>query len=131
MSNWRERLAQFMQGRYGGNDTLNKWLLGTFLILLLLSLLLESIILNILAFAVLIFSYYRIFSKSITRRSMENQKFLEIKQSVFSIFRGKKGSDTHRIYCCPKCSQKVRVPKGRGKIQITCPNCRNQFIKRS
>lgn len=135
MSNWREHLTRWMQGRYGGNDTLNKWLLGAFLILLLLSLLLQSSILNLLAIAVLGYSYFRIFSKNISRRAMENQKFLEITQPVRRFFSGKKvartQSKTHQVFTCPKCSQKVRVPKGRGKIQITCPKCQHKFIKRS
>ena len=25
----------------------------------------------------------------------------------------------------------LRVPRGRGKISITCPKCHNQFIKKS
>lgn len=135
MSNWRARLAQWMQGRYGGNDTLNKWLLGAFLILLLLSLLLQSNLLNLLAILVLVYSYFRIFSRNITKRAAENQKFLELTQPIRRFFGGKKAagqySKTHRVYACPSCGQKVRVPKGRGKIEITCPKCRTSFIKRS
>lgn len=135
MSNWRERLAQWMQGRYGGNDTLNKWLLGAFLILLLLSLLLQSSLLNLLAIVVLVYSYFRIFSRNITKRAAENQKFLELTQPIRRFFGGKKSagqhSKTHRVFACPSCGQKVRVPKGRGKIEITCPKCRTSFIKRS
>lgn len=135
MSNWRERLARWMQGRYGGNDTLNKWLLGAFLILLLLSLLLQSSLLNLLAIVVLVYSYFRIFSRNITKRAAENQKFLELTQPIRRFFSGKKSagqhSKTHRVFACPSCGQKVRVPKGRGKIEITCPKCRTSFIKRS
>ncbi|MFR6495256.1 MAG: hypothetical protein ACLUOF_01610, partial [Ruminococcus sp.] len=81
--------------------------------------------------AVLIYSYFRIFSRNIARRQAENQKFLEITAPVRSLF-GKKSADkTHRIFSCPKCGQKMRVPMGKGKIEITCPNCRNKFIKRS
>lgn len=109
MSNFRERLMQFMRGRYGGNDTLNKFLFGVFLFFLLVA----------------------IFSKNIARRQAENAKFLELTAPIRGFF-GKKSSDkTHRIFQCPQCGQKVRVPKGKGKIEITCPNCRNHFIKRS
>ena len=37
----------------------------------------------------------------------------------------------HRIFRCPNCDQRVRVPRGRGKIEITCPRCSHKFIKRS
>ncbi|MCD7981014.1 MAG: zinc-ribbon domain-containing protein [Clostridiales bacterium] len=35
----------------------------------------------------------------------------------------------YKFYMCPHCSQKVRVPKGKGRIEITCPKCRTTFIK--
>ncbi len=134
MSDWRERLSKFMEGRYGGNDTLNKWLLGAFLIFLLLAIILESGILNLLAIAALIYSYFRIFSRNISKRTAENQKFYEWTQPIRHIFtKNANGAKdrTHRIFQCPQCGQKVRVPKGRGKIQITCPKCRHEFTKRS
>ena len=135
MANWRERLTQFMQGRYGGNDTFNKALFGVFLFFLLLAIFTGrtavSTTLNLIAVAVLIYSYFRIFSRNIARRQAENQKFLKITAPVRSLF-GKKSADkTHRIFSCPKCGQKMCVPMGKGKIEITCPNCRNKFIKRS
>lgn len=126
---------QFMQGRYGGNDTLNKWLLGAFIILLLLAILLQSGLLNFLALVVLFYSYFRIFSRNASKRMEENKKFLEFKYKVTSFFKGKKSAaadrHTHRIFSCPHCGQKVRVPKGRGKICITCPKCHTEFVKRS
>ncbi|MCD8220270.1 MAG: hypothetical protein LUC50_08135 [Ruminococcus sp.] len=135
MSNWRQKLAAFMQGRYGTNDTLNKWLLGAFVVLLFLSIPLQNDFLNLLALLVLFYSYFRIFSKNIAKREHENQKFLELKARVVGFFKREKTSAanrrTHHIYRCPQCKQKVRVPKGHGTICITCPKCRNEFIKRS
>ena len=101
MANWRERLTQFMQGRYGGNDTFNKALFGVFLFFLLLAIFTGrtavSTTLNLIAVAVLIYSYFRIFSRNIARRQAENQKFLEITAPVRSLF-GKKSADkTHQI----------------------------------
>ena len=88
MENWRERLTQFMQGRYGGNDTFNKALFGVFLFFLLLAIFTGrtavSTTLNLIAIAVLIYSYFRIFSRNIARRQAENQKFLEITAPVRS-----------------------------------------------
>lgn len=136
MSNWRERLMRFMQGRYGGNDSFNKTLFGVFLLFLLTAIFTSrssaaNAICNLIAIAVLVYSYYRIFSRNIERRRAENEKFLELTALIRNCF-GKKGTDkTHRIFQCPQCGQKVRVPKGKGKIEITCPNCRNRFIKRS
>ena len=88
MSNWRERFARWFQGRYGANDTLNKWLLGAFLVILVLALLLQSNLLNLLSVLVLVYAYFRIFSRNIEKRAAENRKFLKIKSSVLSFFRG-------------------------------------------
>ncbi len=134
MSNWREKLAQLMQGRYGGNDTLNKWLLAAFLILLILAIILQSNVLNLLSIALLAYAYFRIFSRNTAKRMEENRKFVEGKQKLFDFFPGGKTSSrdhTHRVFCCPQCKQKVRVPKGHGKIAITCPKCHHKFIRRS
>lgn len=134
MKNWRERFVQMMQGRYGGNDTLNKWLFGFFFILLLFSAIFQSRLLNYLALAVLVYYFFRVFSRNISHRSAENQKFLELTAPIQRFFRGKHHASkdkTHCIFHCPKCHQMVRVPKGHGKICITCPKCSTEFVKRS
>ena len=79
MSNFRERLMQFMRGRYGGNDTLNKFLFGVFLFFLLVAIFSSkssaaNSIFNLLAIAVLVYSYFRIFSKNIARRQAEKRR---------------------------------------------------------
>ncbi len=134
MSKWRERLARFMQGRYGAYDTLNKWLLGAFIVLIVLSCFLGSVF-DILALVVLVYAYFRIFSRNISKRMAENQKFISWKSRVPAFFKKRfatlKTLRTHHIYRCPQCHQKVRVPRGKGKICITCPKCHTEFTKRS
>lgn len=29
---------------------------------------------------------------------------------------------------CPKCSAKMRVPKNKGNIKVTCPKCEEKFV---
>ena len=81
------------------------------------------------------YSYFRMFSKNIPARYAENQKFLNIRYNVMVKWNLKKKhlieSKTHRFFKCPQCKQKVRVPKGRGKICITCPKCKTEFVKKS
>ena len=38
---------------------------------------------------------------------------------------------TYRVFGCPGCSQLLRVPKGNGRIEITCPRCGNVFDGKS
>ena len=88
-----------------------------------------------LSLATLVYTYYRMFSRNIYKRASENQNFLNktanIRRKINnqkSIFKQRK---VYRIYKCPTCKQKVRVPKGKGKISIHCPKCDTYFIKRS
>ena len=37
----------------------------------------------------------------------------------------------HKYFFCPKCGQSVRVPKGAGKIRVTCPKCGEKFEKKA
>ena len=88
-----------------------------------------------LSLATLVYTYYRMFSRNIYKRASENQNFLnktaDIRRKINnqkSLFKQRK---VYRIYKCPTCKQKVRVPKGKGKISIHCPKCDTYFIKRS
>ena len=136
----KEKLARFMQGRYG-NDQLNNFLMKAFLIEFLLYFLLRGVsrglstVMYYLGFATIIYVYYRLFSRNIYKRASENQAFLNKTVNIRSKINSQKSMmqqrKTHRIYKCPTCKQKVRVPKGKGKISIHCPKCDTYFIKRS
>ena len=138
----KERLQKFMMGRYGV-DAFSKFLLGAAMVLWILDMLVRSRILYSWALLLLIYSYYRMFSRNTTKRYQENLKFLSLKQKCMSklksLFRGHSGmkfnkSDlqqrkTHHIYKCPTCKQKIRIPRGKGRICITCPKCKTEFTK--
>lgn len=78
---------------------------------------------------------WRFFSHRIDRRAKENEWFLARTRRVRAWFRLQKNRvrdrKTHRFYRCPGCRNTVRVPKGRGKIRITCPICREIFVRKS
>ena len=74
------------------------------------------------------YSLFRVCSKDVYRRREENRKFLqEVEFFKLRISMRK----THRIYRCKGCGRKIRVPKGKGKIEISCPLCGNKFIRRT
>lgn len=130
----KQKFQNFMSGRYGVDD-FSKALLYATLALCLVSLFTRNRMLNLLLTAGLIFIYYRMFSKNYSRRYQENLWYLRQKDKVMHFFRRQNSlaqqRKTHRIYTCPQCRQKIRIPKGHGKVQITCPQCKTAFIKRS
>ena len=133
MRNLKEKIYRFMQGRYG-NDQLNRFLIALSMVLLILSMFTTDI-LYMIAVIIMIYAYYRMFSKKIYKRSDENQKYLQMQWKVKSFWAKKKNEikqlKTHHIYKCPTCKQKIRVPRGRGKIAIRCRKCGTEFIKKS
>ncbi|MDO4478950.1 MAG: hypothetical protein Q4B73_07930 [Lachnospiraceae bacterium] len=128
----REKLNRFMAGRYG-NDQFNRFLSMTALVLLVLSFFIFRGILYLLGLVVLLYSIYRTLSRDIYRRSAENERFLNRTESIRRAFRVSKSRHEQRhvysFFKCPSCRQDVRVPKGKGRICITCPKCRHEFIK--
>lgn len=134
MNNWRDKLYRFMQGRYGRIDELGRFLMYLLFGLLLVSFFVRSSIFSLLILLVLIYDYYRILSKDISARYQENQRYIQARAKIrikWNKLTGSHTDSTHRIYKCPTCGQKVRVPKGKGKISIHCPNCNCNFIKRT
>ncbi len=128
----KEKLQRFMVGRYGVDD-FSKFLLGTALALCILDIFIDNVILNSWFFVIIIYAYFRIFSKNTMKRYQENLKFLQIKNKVLSKWNSEKSimkqRKTHHIYKCPTCQQKIRIPKGKGRICITCPKCKTEFTK--
>ena len=129
----RDKLQRFMWGRYG-NDRFNQFLMICAIVLMVISFFGGNLF-YMLAFAVMIYAYFRMFSKNISKRSAENQWYLQREMKVRGFFNKKKKEFQQRkvyhIYKCPNCKQKIRVPKGRGKIAITCRKCGNEFVRKS
>lgn len=130
--NIKERLKSFFMGRYGYDD-LNLFLLIIYLILSVIHLITKSYWLSILELAVLIFLIFRMLSKNFEKRRNENKKYLDITAPIRNSIKNIKSSykSDYKFFSCPDCSQRVRVPKGKGKIEIKCPKCGKTFIKRS
>lgn len=119
----REKFRQFMIGRYG-TDGLNQFLSIASIVLLLISLLTRFSLFTWLGLVLLVLCYYRSLSRNISKRTEENYQYYALKDRVDRKFRGLKDQWANRklyhYYRCPKCRQKLRVPRGRGRIQISC-----------
>lgn len=145
---FRYRMARFMQGRYGV-DGLNRFLSILCLVFIILQMFTRLPLFWWLTMAVIIYMYYRMFSRNISKRYQEGQRFDAFWIRLKGRFQGFWWRVTHlreamaardaerarnkgyHIYKCPKCSQKIRIPKGKGHIMVTCPKCRFEFHKKS
>lgn len=129
--NW---LRRFMAGRYG-TDQLSIFLLIVFLLINLAASLTKLPVLSLISLILLIFCYFRIFSRNFQKRAAENSQYMKLWVPVRRFFSGIvfriKDSRTHRHFSCPQCHRKLRVPKKKGKIAITCPQCHHEFVKRT
>lgn len=131
---FRERLQRFMYGRYGV-DGFNQWMTYFVLGLLILNLFIKSSILSLAADVLLILCIFRMLSRNTVKRSQENAKFYQIKGKITGWWKSRiqlaKQLKEYHIYKCPSCKQKIRIPRGKGKICVTCPKCRTEFIKKA
>lgn len=130
----KEKVQQFLIGRYG-SDSFGRFLLITAIICMVISMLFHSQIFNLAAVMLLVLTYYRMLSKNHSRRYAENMQYLKYSGKVTGFLKSKKHYlmqlREYHIYKCPSCKQKIRIPRGKGKISITCPKCRTEFIKKS
>ncbi len=127
-------LRRLMYGRYG-SDQLNNALLISGIILCVLEWFIRWKWISAAILILLAICYFRMFSRNIQARYAENQKFLQWwgpivcrAENARIRFADRK---THRFFKCPQCGKRLRVPKGRGKINIVCPNCQTQFVRKS
>ncbi len=134
----KEKFIRFMQGRYGV-DQLSKFLLLLGLIAVVISSMFMNnvvgVIFYILGWALVVCCYFRVFSRNVQKRYAENQAFLAKTYRVRSFFQRQKNiwqqRRVYHIYTCPSCKQKIRIPRGKGRIEVRCPKCGATFIKKS
>ena len=134
MNKFQNAIYQFMLGRYG-SDQFNVFLVILAIVLMILILFfIRNSFLSAIVWLILIYSLYRIYSRNIYRRRAENDKYLSIIQPIqkrISMIKKNREDHEHKYFLCPECKQTVRVPRGHGKITITCPKCSHKFDKKS
>lgn len=137
LQNFIYKIQKFMFGRNGVDG------LGIFLFILSIvirnaSYFSRSFILNALSLILILYVIFRIFSKNLIQRRKENNYFMKYFNAIKNFFTSKSSlareraavKKTHKIYLCPKCKRHLKVPKGKGKIEISCP-CSHKFIKKT
>ena len=135
----KDKFYRFMQGRYGV-DQFAKFTMGVALVSIVLAIFVNTgssagSLLDMLGLVAIVYTYFRIFSRNISKRAQENQKYLSATAKLRQRLNKEKNMMRQRkdyhIYTCPSCGQKVRIPRGKGKIEISCPKCHSKFVKRS
>ncbi len=140
---FRESFGAFMYGR-NGMDQLSQFMLYLSLFLMIVSVILlsafrrssiASTILDYAAIVILIFSYFRAFSHKVEKRRKENLKYLNAIHPISNWFRLRRQRfemrENYKLFLCPKCKTTLRVPKGKGRINLTCPRCHTKFEGKS
>ena len=131
LSKAAQKLRTFFYGRNGFDDLAKHTLIAAVIVCLLTGFIPQGIvrlIFSLLSWGLMIYAYYRILSKNIYKRVAENKRYVGSINMTKTRWHQRK---THRFYRCPKCKTWLRVPKGRGKITITCVKCATKFDKRS
>lgn len=129
----RERLARFMAGR-NGNDQLNIFLLVVDVVLIVLSTVWKSAsaVLYPFVLALLVYIYFRMFSRNVYKRREENGKYMRLKYKADAALRLRKERwvqrKDYKFFTCPSCRTSLRVPRHRGKVKIVCRKCGTSFF---
>ncbi len=120
------KIRYLMSGRYG-TDKLNMAILSAGLVLSLAAMLIRlpvlDLVLTALSYSLMFWAIFRTFSRNTYKRYQENRRYLRFLERL--------KDKEHRYFDCPRCRQPVRVPRGKGKIAITCPKCKEKFIKKT
>ena len=124
--NLSAQVRRFMAGRYG-TDKLSMTMLVVSLVLSIIGSFIKLTVLNLvltaISYILMFWAIFRSFSRNTYKRYQENRKFMQ--------FFDRLKDREHRYFDCPNCHQPVRVPRGKGKIAITCPRCRERFVRRT
>lgn len=129
-----EKFSQFMRGRYGV-DQLNRATQWVMLVSLVLGIFTKYRIFSIITLVCIFVIYYRMFSKDIRKRQLENQKYLKMTAPVRSkwkrVRRRWNDRKVYRYVTCSQCGQELRLPKGKGKIKVRCISCNHEFTMKT
>lgn len=125
-----DKIRRFMIGRYG-SDRLGWALIMAYFFW---SILFSYTKLRFISLIFLALFWFRFLSRDTYSRYRENQKFIDFTDPIINRVKrlySRLNDREHRYYTCPHCKQVLRVPRGAGKITITCPACKNSITKKA
>lgn len=128
-----DKIARFMMGRYG-NDTLNNHLMIVVIIMIVISFFTQNMFLQIIELVLWGIVIFRMMSKQVYKRNAENEAYLNMFKPITrktALLKKNMQDKQNKYFRCPTCQQMVRVPRGKGKVEVTCPKCHTHFDKRT
>ncbi|AYV34167.1 hypothetical protein PT169_01040 [Erysipelothrix rhusiopathiae] len=126
----KQKFIQMMQGRYG-TDKLNQHLLYLGVVVAIVGIFTRQVWLQGVWLLLLVYVYYRTFSRRIQKRYQENQAYLTFLSKVNAKWDRIKSWPKYKYFTCETCKTRLRVPRRKGNIEITCPNCKTKFDAKS
>lgn len=127
MNKFKQKFFEVMCGR-NGMDDIGRVIFIVSLLVFFFAAFMRNSSLQVVALAGLVYTIYRVFSKDLRNRQEENQKYLQFLNFQKMRFEMRKD---YRIFKCKGCGRNIRVPKGKGKLEITCPLCGRKEIHRT
>ena len=126
-------IARFMQGRYG-YDQFNNFIILLSLFFAFLNMFIHHDIMVVISYCLLFYAVFRMLSKNIWDRQKEYFAFLDYTKGIRqhgNVFKRNLKDKEYKYFLCPNCKQMVRVPRGKGNIEIKCPKCQHKFDRKS
>jgi len=128
--NLRDRLIRFMYGRYG-LDGLTYCLLTVYITLAVINMFTKSLLISAIMILLLIYTFFRVFSRNTYKRRAENDKFMRVwlkARPKLLLYKNRiKYIKTYRYRKCKVCRNVLRLPRRKGVHMVECPCCKNEF----
>ena len=134
LGDWQRKMAEWLRGRQGPDD-LTVFCVDVAMVLVLINAFAHVGVLSFVALAVLAYGIFRIQSRNLGARARENEAFLRALGPARPWFQNPRAAwgelRAYKHVRCTSCKQKVRVPRGKGRLRVTCPKCKAKFEVRS
>lgn len=131
---WQRKVADWMRGRQGPDD-LALFCVNVAVVLVVINLFASALWISVLVLVLVGYAIFRIQSRNLGRRARENEAFLKALGPARPWVQNPKAAwgefRTYKHSKCTSCGQKVRVPRKKGKLRVTCPRCGSKFEVRS
>lgn len=130
----RNRLRSWLQGRNGA-DELTTFIIVCALLVVVANFFLNTMFLSVLSLALMAYAWWRMSSKNVEARMRENRAFAELLGPLRPWLKNPGAAfleaRSYKHLRCPSCSQRMRVPRHKGKLRVRCPKCKATFEART